>query len=240
MQHAASTAARPRPGSGAMFDGIAGRYDLLNRILSFGLDRRWRAQAVAAIVAPGSRVLDLATGTADLAIEVLRQQPDATVVGLDPAPRMLALGERKVAAAGLGGRIDLRTGKAEDLPFEDGSFDAVAIAWGIRNVANRRQALAEMARVLRAGGRLAILEGSEPRSGLLAPLARFYLHHVMPRLGAWLSKERAYRYLQTSIEAFPSAEEFARMISEAGLDVVEVRPLTFGVCCLYLATEASR
>ncbi|MCP3964543.1 MAG: bifunctional demethylmenaquinone methyltransferase/2-methoxy-6-polyprenyl-1,4-benzoquinol methylase UbiE [bacterium] len=231
---------RPRPGSGAMFDSIAGRYDLLNRILSLGLDRRWRARAVAAVTGPGSRVLDLATGTADLAIEVLRQHADATVVGIDPSPRMLAEGERKVSAAGLASRIELRPGRAEELPFDDDSFDAAAIAWGIRNVADRPAALAEMARVVRPGGKIAILEGSEPRSGLLAPFARFYLHHVVPRLGAWLSKERAYRYLQTSIEAFPPPPEFAEIMERAGLEVTEIRDVSFGVGCLFLARPAEK
>ncbi len=228
-----------RPGSGAMFDAIAGRYDLLNRLMSFSLDRVWRRRAVAALgVRPGARVLDLATGTADVALEVLRQQPDATVVGLDPSPRMLAVGERKVEAAGLGGRIELRAGRAEALPFDDGDFDAAAIAWGIRNVADRPAALAEMARVVRPGGRVAVLESVEPRSGPLAPLARAYLHHVVPRLGAWLSREQAYRYLQTSIEDFPPPAGFARMMTSSGLEVLEVRPMTFGVCCLFVATPA--
>ena len=212
-----------RPGSGEMFDSIAGRYDLLNRIMSFRLDRRWRSRAVAALGAgPRWRVLDLATGTADVALEVLRQVPDAKVVGLDPSPRMLDVGKRKVEAAGLGHRIELRPGTAETLPFADDSFDAATIAWGIRNVPDRPAALAEMARVVREDGRIAILESTEPRSGILAPFARAYVRHVVPRLGAWLSRERAYKYLQTSIEAFPTPAEFARMMAASGLEVTEV------------------
>lgn len=250
MQHATvshtpdsrpAPAAPAHPGSGAMFDSIAGRYDLLNRILSFNLDRRWRARAVAAIgLEPGSRVLDLATGTADVALEVLRQEPQARVVGLDPSPRMLDLGREKVAAAGLGRRIGLESGEAEALPFGDDSFDAATVAWGIRNVVDRPAALAEMARVVRPGGRVVVLESIEPTSGILAPFARAYLRHAVPRLGAWLSKEHAYKYLQTSIEAFPPPDVFARMMGTSGLEVLEVRPLTFGVCCLFVGRPAEQ
>ncbi len=223
-----------RPGSGAMFDRIAGRYDLLNRIISIGLDRRWRRRAAQVVAGPGARVLDLATGTGDVALEIARLEPGARVVGLDPSPGMLEQAGIKVQAAGFGDRIELETGRAEALPFDDDSFDGAIIAWGIRNVADRPQALAEMARVVRAGGRVVILEGSEPRCHLLAPLARFYIHHLVPRLGAWLSQERAYRYLQTSIEAFPPPAEFAAQMSSCGLEVLEVRPLTLGVCCLFV------
>jgi len=229
----------PRPGSGTMFDGIAGRYDLLNRIISLGLDHRWRKHTVAALeLGPLGRVLDLATGTADVAFEVLRQHPLATVVGLDPSAGMLAVGERKSVAAGLTARLELRQGKAEDLPFAADSFDALTIAFGVRNVADRPAGLAEMARVVRPGGRIAILEGSEPAKGLLGFAAHIHLHYLVPRLGAWLSGEQEYRYLQTSIAAFPPPEEFAEQMRRAGLRVLAVRPLTFGVCHLYLATPA--
>lgn len=219
-----------------MFDRIAGRYDLLNRLMSLGLDRGWRRRTVAALPqTPGARVLDLATGTADVALEVLRQNPAATVVGLDPSPKMLEIGAAKVAALGLGERIELRSGRAEDLPFADDSFDGVTIAFGIRNVPDRARALAEMARVTRRDGRVAILELGEPSSGLLAPLARFHVRRLVPRLGAWLSGDREYRYLQTSIAAFPTATELARRMAEAGLEVLAVRPLAFGACNLFVA-----
>lgn len=226
----------PRGGSGAMFDAIAPRYDLLNRVLSLGIDQGWRRRTVSALrLAPGARVLDLATGTGDLAIQIARREPAASVVGLDPSTRMLAIGQSKVEAAGLGARVTLILGDAQRLPFADGSFDAITMAFGIRNVPDRPRALAEMARVLRPGGRVAILELSEPRSGLMGHLARIHVHHVVPRLGALLSGAREYRYLQQSIAAFPSPEEFAEVMRQSGLAVIEVTPLSFGVAALHVA-----
>lgn len=226
----------PRGGSGEMFDRIALRYDLVNRIMSFGIDQRWRARTVDALaLAPGNRVLDLATGTADLALKIARQQPEVRVVGLDPSQGMLAIGREKVARAGLSHRVDLQLGDAENLPFENASFDGVCIAFGIRNVPDRARALREMARVTRPGGRIAILELSEPR-GVLGPLARFHVHTLVPFIGALLSGKSEYRYLERSIAAFPSAVLFADLMRDNGLDVLQVQSLTFGVCHLYVAT----
>jgi demethylmenaquinone methyltransferase/2-methoxy-6-polyprenyl-1,4-benzoquinol methylase len=226
----------PRGGSGAMFDAIAPRYDLLNRLLSLGIDQGWRRRTVEALqLHAGHRVLDLATGTADLAIQIARRGDDIAVVGLDPSTGMLAIGRDKVAAAGLGDRVTLVEGDAEQLPFADASFDGVTIAFGIRNVPDRPRALREMARVVRPGGRVAILELSEPRGGILGPLARFHVHQVVPRLGALLSGAREYRYLQQSIAAFPPPDEFAATMASSGLAVVEVAPLTFGVAALFVA-----
>ncbi len=228
--------AGPADGSGAMFDAIAERYDRLNRILSLGIDRRWRRQAVAALALPaGARVLDLATGTADLALEIARQHPDARVLGLDPSPRMLALGRRKVATLGLETAVGLDLGDAQDLSMPAASFDGVAIAFGIRNVPDRPAALAEMARVTKPGGRVVILELSEPRGGFFAPFCRFHVHTLVPWLGSLLSGQREYRYLERSIAAFPSPEAFGRLLAGAGLEVLEARALTFGVCHLYVA-----
>ncbi len=219
-----------------MFDKIADRYDLLNRILSLGIDQGWRHQAVAALaLGASSRVLDLATGTADLAILEATTHPDCRVQGVDPSSRMLEIGRRKVERAGLSSRVTLVQGSAEALPCESGEFDGVSIAFGIRNVPDRPQALREMARVTRPGGRVVILELSEPRSGVLGPLARFHVHSVVPFLGGLISGSREYRYLQQSIASFPAAEEFAAIMQGAGLDVLETRPLTFGVATLYVA-----
>ena len=225
-----------RQGSGTMFDGIAERYDLVNRVISLGIDQRWRRRAVRALaLSPQARVLDVATGTADLAILTAQSEPSTTVVGVDPSERMLAIGKGKVARAELTERIRLETGDAEALPFEDASFDAVSIAFGIRNVPDRDRGLAEMARVTRPGGRVVVLELSEPPPGFFGPFARFHMHTLVPYVGGLISGASEYKYLIRSIAAFPPAAEFADRMRNAGLDVLEVDPLTFGVCHLYVA-----
>jgi len=226
----------PNPGSGEMFDQIAGRYDLLNRLMSMGIDQSWRRKTVAAMELPSdARVLDLATGTGDLALMIARLHPDASVVGSDPSTRMLEVGIEKVARGGLGDRVELQVGDAQALPYENDSFDGCCIAFGIRNVPNRRAALAEMARVTKPGGRVAVLELGEPSVGWLSPVARFHVRKVIPRLGGMLSGSREYQYLQESIAAFPAPEEFAEQMKASGLNVLEVKPLTFGACNLFVA-----
>jgi demethylmenaquinone methyltransferase/2-methoxy-6-polyprenyl-1,4-benzoquinol methylase len=226
------------PGSGAMFDAIAPRYDLLNRLMSFGVDRRWRTRTVKALaLGAGARVLDVATGTGDLAIAIARRHTDAYVIGVDPSPGMLAIGRTK--AARFGERVEMIEGDAQALALPDASFDGACIAFGIRNVPDRACGLAEMRRVVRPGGRVCVLELGEPRGGVLGPLARFHVHHVVPRMGALISGKREYRYLQRSIAAFPPPEQFGEMMTAAGLDLVEIVPLTFGVCHLYVAEVPS-
>lgn len=226
-----------RLGSGEMFDAIAERYDFLNRVLSMGIDHGWRRKTVDALVGTDGvaprRVLDLATGTADLALAVAARFPEATVTGSDPSRNMLAIGEKKVAKAAA--RVALEVGDAQRLPYADDSFDACCMSFGIRNVPDRDAALVEMARVVRPGGRVAILELSEPRRGVMAFLARIWIRKVVPRIGAFLSGSREYRYLQESIAAFPAPDDFAAQMERAGLRTVATRPLTFGVCCLYVA-----
>ncbi len=227
-------------GSGQMFDGIAARYDFVNRVISLGIDQSWRRRTVRALELPESaRVLDLATGTGDLALLIARAAPSSRVVGLDPSQKMLEIARTKVEKAGLGERVELVLGDAETLPFADATFDGVSIAFGIRNVPNRPRALAEMARVTKPGGRIAVLELSEPRGGVLGPLVRFHVHSVVPTLGALLSGAPEYRYLQRSIAAFPPADEFAGMMRTAGLEVEPPHPLTFGVCHLYVGTRGA-
>lgn len=226
----------PKPGSGAMFDQIAGRYDLLNRLMSMGIDRSWRRKTVAAMkLPPRARVLDLATGTADLALMIARLHPDAQVIGSDLSDRMLEVGAEKVSRSGLSERVRLERGDAQELPYDDDSFDGCCIAFGIRNIPDRGAALSEMARVTKPGGRVAVLELGEPTVGWLSPLARFHVRKVIPRLGGILSGSREYRYLQESISAFPPAREFAALMGTCGLHVLEVTPLTFGACNLFVA-----
>jgi demethylmenaquinone methyltransferase / 2-methoxy-6-polyprenyl-1,4-benzoquinol methylase len=228
----------PRGGSGEMFDAIAPRYDLLNRLLSLGIDQRWRRKLVARLeLTPGAKVLDHATGTADLALLIARSSPGVRVVGMDPSTEMLRVGRRKVAAAGLAERVSLEQGDAEDLAsVASGSFDAVSMAFGIRNVPDRSRALKEMVRVTRPGGRIAILELSEPQGGILGPLARAHVHRVVPWVGGLLSGSREYQYLQRSIAAFPPPAAFARLMEGSGMRLEHLEPLTFGVCHLYVGT----
>ena len=232
-------AVEPSGGSGAMFDAIAARYDLLNRILSMGIDRGWRRAAVRIAKVPAhGHVLDVATGTADLAIAIARATPTATVLGVDPSRGMLAVGQKKLQTLRWGGRVQLSEGDAQSLPHPDATFDAVTIAFGIRNVPDRPRALREMTRVLKPGGRLVVLELSEPRRGLLGPLARFHVHHIVPRIGAWLSGAREYRYLQASIAAFPDPDSFASMMRDAGLVDVSFALQTFGVAAIHVGVRA--
>jgi demethylmenaquinone methyltransferase/2-methoxy-6-polyprenyl-1,4-benzoquinol methylase len=245
----------PALGSGEMFDRIAARYDFVNRVLSLGLDQRWRRRVVRALgletrkrytrsgdrglwFGDRPRVLDVATGTGDLAIEIARACPGASVIGLDPSAGMLGVAKQKLAKRGLTDRVSLVIGDAQQLPQQNCEIDAATIAFGIRNVPDRGAALRELARVVRPGGRIAVLELAEPRRGVLGAAARLHCHHIVPRIGGWLSGSREYRYLQKSVAAFPPAEEFAELMRQSGLDVLEVTPLTFGVCTLYLATPA--
>ena len=215
-----------------MFDRIAGRYDRLNRMMSLGMDRRWRRHLIASLGTP-DRALDVATGTADVAIALRRARPTCRVTGLDPSGQMLAVGGAKAARAGV--PVDLVRGDAQALPFGDGAFAASCIAFGIRNVPDRPRALREMGRVTRAGGPVAVLELTEPRGGgPLAPLARLHVHRIVPRLGAWLSGEAEYAYLQASIAAFPAPDAFAAQMAEAGLADVRVERLAFGAVHLFV------
>jgi demethylmenaquinone methyltransferase / 2-methoxy-6-polyprenyl-1,4-benzoquinol methylase len=229
----------PAGGSGQMFDAIAGKYDLVNRVLSLGMDQSWRRRAVRSLkLGENPTVLDLATGTGDLALLIADMVPDARVIGVDPSEGMLAVGRRKVSEAGQSARIELRLGDAQALDLGDLSVDAITMAFGIRNVPDRRAALREMARVTRPGGKIALLELSEPRRGPMGALARLYVRGIVPRVGGALSGKREYRYLQESIAAFPEPAEFADIMRASGLDVLEVVPLMFGAAVLFVATPA--
>ena len=229
-------------GSGVMFDGIAARYDLLNRLNSLGADGCWRRTTAAALrldrAGGAARVLDVASGTGELAIAVARRYPGVAVRGIDPSREMTAIGRSKVERLGFGDRVQLGEGDARDLAFPDRSFDAVTIAFGIRNIPDRRRALREMARVTRPGGTVAVLELAEPPAGLAGVLARLHIRFVVPRVGALLAGAEEYRYLARSIRAFPPVAEFVRTMAAAGLESIETRRLTFGVCNLFLGRPA--
>jgi demethylmenaquinone methyltransferase/2-methoxy-6-polyprenyl-1,4-benzoquinol methylase len=216
-----------------MFDQIARRYDLLNRVISLGLDQSWRTKLINALPREGE-LLDVATGTADVALSIAQRAPKSTLVGLDPSVGMLNVGREKVERRGLQERVTLDVGDALAMPYADNRFEGCCVAFGIRNFPDRLQGLKEMARVTKPGGPVAILELSEPRGGVLAPFTRFHVHHVVPRLGALLSGNKEYRYLQRSVAAFPPPEQFKGLMEEAGLRDVEVSRMTFGVAHLYV------
>ncbi len=221
-----------------MFDAIAPRYDLLNRVLSAGIDRYWRSRAIRTLAgARGGRLLDVCCGTADVALQARAAGAVAQVVGVDFAGSMLAIGRTKVARAGEAARITLVRGDASRLPAADGSVDAVTVAFGIRNVQDPARACREMVRVLRPGGRLAILEFGEPRLPGLAALYRWYFRHVLPRIGRLVSGHGvAYSYLPASVSGFPPPEVFCGVLREAGFSGVRAVPLTLGIVYLYTAT----
>jgi demethylmenaquinone methyltransferase / 2-methoxy-6-polyprenyl-1,4-benzoquinol methylase len=221
----------------AMFDAIAGRYDFLNHFLSVGLDTRWRARAVRELErAPRVRVLDLCTGTGDLAIATAQALPGARIVGVDFAGAMLHLAMEKVRRRTLGSRIALVRGDATAIPVADGWADAATIAFGIRNVSQPESALAELARVIKPGGSLVILEFGEPRIPGIRALYSWYFRVLLPRLGRAVSKhDSAYSYLPASVGTFPPPSEFAATISSHGFADVDAVPLTFGIVYLYTA-----
>jgi len=225
-----------------MFDAIAPRYDLLNHVLSAGLDKRWRNRAVDALeLSRGARVLDLCTGTADLALATVRRVPESSVLGVDFSGAMLRLGLSKVRAQGLQRAIQLVRGDATRIPVETASCDAATIGFGIRNVAEPERALAEIARVLRPGGRLAILEFGQPAIPGVRTLYSWYFRYLLPAVGRLVSKHNsAYSYLPASVGAFPPPAEFAEMIARHGFVTVRAVPLTFGIVYLYVADRADR
>jgi demethylmenaquinone methyltransferase/2-methoxy-6-polyprenyl-1,4-benzoquinol methylase len=223
-------------GSAEMFEAIAGRYDLLNRVLSLGQDERWRRKAVLALeLEPGDVALDVGTGTADVALAALRASPDTRIVGLDPARAMLRLGMGKARAGGRDRRIRFVAGDGMRLPLADDSVDGAVVAFGIRNFPDRLLGLREMGRVVRPGRRVVVLELTMPRKGALALPARIWVQGAVPLIGALLSSSGAYRYLRDSVRSFPSREEFNAMIEEAGLKLHEARPLSFGAAHLFVA-----
>ncbi|TAK12501.1 MAG: bifunctional demethylmenaquinone methyltransferase/2-methoxy-6-polyprenyl-1,4-benzoquinol methylase UbiE [Acidobacteria bacterium] len=223
-----------------MFDGIARRYDTLNHVLSGGLDLVWRRRAIRALaLAPGARLLDMCTGTGDLALAAVGGAvPGVDVVGVDFSGEMLRHGLVKVRAAGLGGRIRLVRGDATRVPLPDGSVDAAAVAFGIRNVVDRDRACREFCRVLKPGGRLAVLEFGNPTLPGWKQLYGWYSRVVLPKVGAMISGDSvAYSYLPASISQFPEPDQFAEDLRRSGFSTVEWKAMTFGTVYLHIATK---
>jgi demethylmenaquinone methyltransferase/2-methoxy-6-polyprenyl-1,4-benzoquinol methylase len=224
----------------AMFDAIAARYDLLNRLLSAGIDRRWRTRAIRSLQLTGREsVVDVCTGTADVALTAAEARPGAArVVGIDFSGEMLRLGARKVKARGLAGRILLARGDATRLPIPSGSADAAAVAFGIRNVEDPERGLSEMYRALVPGGRLAILEFSIPSSALIRAVYLPYFRYVLPRIGRLLSGHgSAYTYLPASVGSFIPPETMLAMLAACGFRDAQATPLTGGIVVLYTARK---
>jgi demethylmenaquinone methyltransferase / 2-methoxy-6-polyprenyl-1,4-benzoquinol methylase len=217
-----------------MFDRIAPRYDLLNRLLSAGIDTRWRKRAVDVLgLGPTARVLDLCTGTADLLIEALGRGPARRGTGIDLSAAMLVRGAHKLAQRGWSRRAGLACGDGERLPLAPGVFDGALVSFGIRNIGDPGAALRELLRVLRPGGRLVILEFSMP-PGLFGPLYRLYFGQVLPRIGGLLSGDPgAYSYLPASVARFPSPEAFAALMKASGFERVTATALTAGIAYVY-------
>lgn len=221
-----------------MFNDISDRYDLLNHVLSLGIDRRWRRKLIRRLQsADPQNVLDVATGTGDLAIAAALRTK-ASITGTDISVGMMNKGAAKVEAAGLSGRIRFAEGAAESLPFPDSTYDAVMVAFGVRNFSGLQQGLNEFFRVLKPGGKLLILEFSMPQNNVLGVLYRFYFRHILPRVGRAISGHPdAYTYLPESVDKFPQQEEFLAYLSRSGFENCNATPLTGGVASLYEAKK---
>jgi len=222
-----------------MFSSIAPRYDLLNRVLSLGFDSYWRAFAVNQLPkADNANYLDVATGTCDVALEIVKKYPNAKVVGVDFSEGMLELGKEKVKKAGLQDRIEVRFADVTALPFDDNTFDASIIAFGIRNVQDYKKGIKELRRVLKSGGKVVILEFTSIQNRFFRMPYRFYITKILPLIGEIISgKKGAYKYLPASMLEFPGPEEFKRVIEETGLQDVTYYKLTFGIAAVHVGTK---
>lgn len=222
-----------------MFDSIAPRYDFLNRLLSLGIDRRWRKFAVKQIkFGSTGKILDVATGTADVALQIAAATPTAiTITGIDFSAQMIELGRAKVKDSPFSTRITLQVAPCESIPFDDNTFDSATIAFGIRNVVDRLAGLKEMQRVLKPEGRIVILEFSNPKSKLFKALYNFYFLKILPVIGGLFSQFSAYKYLPDSVLEFPSQKEFEKIMSEAGFSNIVHHDLTFGIATVYVGEK---
>ncbi|WP_295938395.1 bifunctional demethylmenaquinone methyltransferase/2-methoxy-6-polyprenyl-1,4-benzoquinol methylase UbiE [uncultured Alistipes sp.] len=219
-----------------MFDNIAPKYDLLNHTLSMNIDRIWRRRVVRIVRrARPRRILDVATGTGDLAIAMARRIGGVQVLGVDLSERMLDVAHHKVTARGLDSRIVLDTGDAEHLSVADASVDVATVAFGVRNFGNLEKGLREMARTIKPGGRVVILEFSRPRNRLFRALYEFYTYKILPRIGGMVSRDKcAYEYLPASVGEFPAPQEFMEMMRRAGFKECRARSQSFGIAQIYI------
>ncbi|HPK09872.1 MAG TPA: bifunctional demethylmenaquinone methyltransferase/2-methoxy-6-polyprenyl-1,4-benzoquinol methylase UbiE [Saprospiraceae bacterium] len=222
-----------------MFDKIAPNYDFLNRFLTLGIDVTWRKKAIAQLNGlPADKVLDVATGTADLAIEEAHKLPVKSIIGMDLSPQMLSIGETKVKKDGLQNVISLETGDSENLRFSDDEFDIITAGFGVRNFENLEKGLKEMYRVLKPGGTMMILEFSKPRVFPLKQLFNIYFSSILPLIGKLKSKDnRAYKYLYESVQAFPDYDDFTNILKNIGFKNTKWKALSFGICSIYTAQK---
>lgn len=222
-----------------MFDNIAPKYDFLNRALSLGIDIIWRKQAINKLKPKSPKIiLDIATGTADLALEAAKELKPDKIVGVDIAENMLSIGRKKIKQKHEQDIIELRQGDSTNLQFNDNSFDAVMAAYGVRNFDNLTLGLKEMVRVLKPGGTLLVLEFSKPEKFPVKQLFNFYFRYILPNVGKLISKDSsAYEYLPQSVSAFPQGFEFINILKELGLNNTEWVPQTFGISSIYTGTK---
>jgi demethylmenaquinone methyltransferase/2-methoxy-6-polyprenyl-1,4-benzoquinol methylase len=224
-----------------MFDKIAFRYDFLNRFLSGGIDVYWRKRTIRELRGlEAAAVLDVATGTGDMAVMLARRFPQSRVTGVDISAGMLEIGRRKVEQLKLGDRITLQLGDSEALPFAADSFDAITVAFGVRNFENLEKGLREMHRVLKPGGKLLVLEFSQPRIPVICQVYRAYMRLIAPRIaGIAASNREAYQYLNDSVQAFPEGETLIRILEGCGYTHTRLRRLSLGICSLYTGQKAT-
>ena len=220
-----------------MFDNIANSYDFLNHSLSLGMDNVWRKIAIKKLTNNPKIILDIATGTGDFAVSAAKYT-DAKITGIDISQGMLNVGIEKVRKKNLNNRISLQLADSESLPFNDSTFDAITAGFGVRNFENLNKGLSEMKRVLNKDGIVVILEPSTPKYFPLKQFYKLYFHHVLPTIGAWISKDKsAYSYLPESVDAFPSGEKFIIELKNVGFKDCKHIPLTFGIVSLYIAIK---
>ncbi|ULQ56498.1 bifunctional demethylmenaquinone methyltransferase/2-methoxy-6-polyprenyl-1,4-benzoquinol methylase UbiE [Flavihumibacter rivuli] len=224
-----------------MFDQIAFRYDFLNRFLSGGIDVYWRKRAIAELrqLKP-QKVLDVATGTADVAIMTMKFLKPERIIGIDISEGMLELGRKKIAKLKLNDRIELQSGDSETIKFPDNSFDAVTVAFGVRNFQDLRKGLSEMFRVLKPGGKLVVLEFSKPKAAGFKGLYQLYMNLVAPGIGKLFSRNKAaYQYLNDSVQAFPEGKDFINILAETGYSQTYLKKLSLGICTIYCGTKSA-